>query len=83
MTVFKCNIGAPKTPEPPGPLVVTLDPGVTTHNANTYPEGFVYEIQVECNSLLVFPYVSVWPGNFGVIIPGTGIDSGTFIRQMP
>lgn len=83
VTVFKCPVGTVKTPVAPGALVVTLDPGESTHNANEYPEGFAYEVQVECNSQLVFPYVSVWPANFGVVIPGTGINSGTFVRLMP
>jgi hypothetical protein len=83
VTVFKCPVGTVKTPVPPGSLVVTLDPGETTHNANKYPEGFAYEVQVECNSQLVFPYVSIWPANFGVIVPGTGISSGSFVRLMP
>ena len=83
VTVFKCAIGAVKTAAAPGALVISLDPGMTTHNANTYTAGFIYEIQVECNSQLIFPYVSVWPANFGVIIPGTGINSGTFVRVMP
>lgn len=83
VTVFKCPVATVKTPVAPGPLVVTLDPGETTHNANTYPEGFAYEVQVECNSRLVFPYVSVWPANFGVIVPGTGIGSGSFVSLMP
>ena len=83
VTVFKCPVGAVKAPEVPGPIVVTIDPGESTHNANTYVEGFSYEIQVECNSRLVLPYVSVWPANFGVVIPGTGICSGSFIRRMP
>ncbi len=83
VTVFKCPVGSVKTPVAPGPLVVTLAPGESTHNANEYTEGFAYEIQVECNSQLVFPYVSVWPANFGVVIPGTGFNSGTFISLMP
>ncbi|HEV7667439.1 MAG TPA: hypothetical protein VGS22_02865 [Thermoanaerobaculia bacterium] len=82
VTVFKCPVGALKVAMPPGPLVVSLQPGESTHNANTYPEGFAYEVQVECNSKLLFPYVSVWPANFGVVIPGTGINSGTFLAQM-
>lgn len=82
VTVFKCPVGSVKTPVPPGALVVTIDPGKSTHNANEYTEGFAYEVQVECNSKLIFPYVSVWPGNFGVVIPGTGINSGSFIRKM-
>ncbi len=83
VTVFKCPVGTVKTPVAPGALVVTLDPGESTHNANEYPEGFAYEVQVECNSQLIFPYVSVWPANFGVVIPGTGINSGSFVRLMP
>lgn len=83
VTVFRCPVGAVKTAMPPGPLVVTIDPGETTHNANEYTEGFAYEVQIECNSRRVFPYVSVWPGNFGVVIPGTAINSGLFLRRLP
>jgi hypothetical protein len=83
VTVFKCPVGSVKSPVAPGALMVTMGPGESTHNANEYTEGFAYEVVVECNSQLVFPYVSVWPANFGVIIPGTGINSGSFVRQMP
>jgi hypothetical protein len=83
VTIFKCELSTTKCPEAPGPLVVTLEPGETTHNANKYVEGFVYEVQVECNSQLVFPYVSIWPANFGVVIPGTEITSQAFVRLMP
>jgi hypothetical protein len=83
ITVYKCGIGSVKTPVAPGPLLVTLDPGKSTHNANTYTEGFVYEVQVECSSHLLFPSVSVWPGNFGVVIPGSTITAGQFLRVMP
>jgi hypothetical protein len=57
VTVFKCWIGSPKTVEPPGPLEISLNPGVSSHNANTAVGGFCYEIQVETNSKLVFPSV--------------------------
>ena len=83
VTIFKCPIGMTKSPVAPGAIVVTIDPGECTHNANEYTEGFPYEVQVECNSQFVLPYVSVWPGNFGVVIPGADINSGTFIRKMP
>lgn len=83
ITIYKCGIGTVKTPVAPGPLLVTLDPGKSTHNANTYTEGFAYEVQIECNSHLLFPYVSIWPGNFGTVIPGTGIPAGLFVRVMP
>lgn len=82
VTVFKCPVGTVKSAVPPGPLVVTIGPGESTHNANEYPEGFAYEVQVECNSRRVFPYVSVWPGNYGVVIPGTGIPAGSFRRRL-
>lgn len=83
VTVFRCPSGAPKTAMPPGPLVMTIDPGETTHNANTYTVGFAYEIQVECNHRRILPFVSVWPGNFGAVMPGTGINSGLFLRRLP
>lgn len=83
VTVFKCPVGVAKSAVPPGPLVITIDPGESTHNANEYPEGFAYEVQMECNSRRVFPYVSVWPGHFGVVIPGTGITAGSFRRRLP
>jgi len=83
VTVFKTGIGTIKTPAVPGPLLVSINPGEATHNANRYQEGFIYEIQVECNSRLIFPYVSVWPGNWGVSIPGTGITAASFVRVMP
>jgi hypothetical protein len=82
VTVFKCPVTSPKTPVPPGALEITLGPGESSHNANTYTVGFAYEITVECNSKLIFPYVSVWPGNFGEVIPGTGINSADFIRTL-
>ena len=32
VTVFKCPVGTVKTPVAPGAIVVTLDPGESTHN---------------------------------------------------
>jgi len=83
VTVFRCPVGVAKSALPPGPLVVTVQPGVATHNANTYPAGSVYEVQVECDSQLLFPYATVWPGNLGVIIPGSQTSAGTFLERMP
>jgi hypothetical protein len=82
ITVFKCPIAAVKTAEPPGPLEVTLNPGVTFHNANKATGGFFYEIQVECNSQLVFPYTSAWPGAIADPMPGSVVNSAGFIRSM-
>ena len=82
VTIFLCGILTVKAEALPGPLEFTLPAGTTTHNANKYPEGFVYEIQVETNSQVVFPYVAVWPGSIGLAIPGTGISAASFIREM-
>ena len=82
ITVFKCHLGAVKTAEPPGPLEVTLKPGETTHNANAATGGFFYEIQVECNSQLLFPYASAWPGSIGDPMPGSVVKSAEFIRKL-
>jgi hypothetical protein len=83
VTVFKCVTGTIKTAEPPGPLVVTLDPGETTHNANAASAGFFYEIQVECNSRLIFPYASAWSGAIANPIPGSVVKSAEFVRKLP
>jgi hypothetical protein len=82
VTVFKCHLGAAKVAEPPGPLVVTLNPGETTHNANAATGGFFYEIQVECNSQLIFPYASAWAGSIADPIPGSVVKSAEFIRHL-
>ena len=82
ITVFKCHLGAVKAAEPPGPLEVTLRPGETTHNANAATGGFFYEIQVECNSQLLFPYASAWPGSVGDPMPGSVVKAAEFIRKM-
>jgi hypothetical protein len=82
ITVFKCHLGAVKAAEPPGPLEVTLRPGETTHNANAATGGFFYEIQVECNSQLLFPYASAWPGSIGDPMPGSVVKSAEFIRKL-
>jgi hypothetical protein len=82
VTVFKCNLGTGKSAEPPGPIAVTLKPGETTHNANKASKGFYYEIQVECDSHLVFPYATAWPGSTGDPIPGSVVKSAEFIRKL-
>jgi len=82
ITVFKCPVGAVKTAEPPGPLEVTLNPGATTHNANGATGGFFYEIQVECDSQLIFPYASAWPGAIADPMPGSVVKSAEFIRSL-
>ncbi|MDQ1281099.1 MAG: hypothetical protein QG670_2363 [Thermoproteota archaeon] len=46
---------APKIVEP-GPLEISLNPKVSSHNANSATGGFCSEIQVETNNELVFPF---------------------------
>ncbi len=82
VTVFKCNLGAVKTAEPPGPLEVTLHPGEVTHNANAACGGFYYEIEIECNSQLLFPYAAAWPGTIGNPIAGSVVKPAEFIRKL-
>ncbi len=82
ITVFKCVTGSVKTAEPPGPLELTIQPGETTHNANSASGGFFYEIQVECNSRRVFPYASAWSGSVADPIPGSVVKSAEFIRRL-
>ena len=82
VTVFKCNLSSLKSIESPGPLELVLDHGETTHNANKASGGFFYEIQVECNSKLVFPYAAAWPGTIGDPIAGTVVKSAEFIREI-
>ncbi len=82
ITVFKCLLGATKAVEPPGPIEVTLKPGETTHNANAAVGAFYYEIQVQCNSQLLFPYAAAWPGAIGDPMPGSVVKSAEFIRKM-
>lgn len=83
VSVFKCPVGQIKSAEPPGPLEVTLGPGETTHNANAAVGGFSYEIQVETNSRLVFPYAAAWAGSIADPMPGSVVKSAEFIRQLP
>jgi hypothetical protein len=67
ITVTQCWIGAWKAPVSPGPLLVSLDLGKSTHTANTYREGVAWEGQRDCSSNLLFSDVSVWPGNCGFV----------------
>ncbi len=83
VTVYKCNIGTPKTAISPGPLQFAVNPGVTTHNANsvgnTFQHGFSYEVVVETDSLEVLPTVTVWQDNNATVIPGTTILPANFV----
>jgi hypothetical protein len=84
VTVFKCPINAPKSALAPGPLTLNLDPGVTSHNANSvgtiFQIGFFYEVVVDLNDFDVLPSVQVWSDNGGTVIAGTQIPARSFVR---
>jgi hypothetical protein len=61
---------------------MTLQPGEATHNANGATGGFFYEIEVETNSRLIFPYAAAWPGAIGDPIAGTVVNSAEFILHL-
>jgi hypothetical protein len=82
VTVFKINILDLKTVEKPGPLEFVVDPGFSINNANKADAGLIYEIQIECNSQLIFPYACAWPGQIADPIPGTVIKSAEFIQKL-
>ena len=83
VTVYKCGIGAAKTPVPPGALELTLEPGFTSHNSNAvgsvYVKGFFYEVVMEANDKRVLPNVQIWQDSSGTVIPGTLIPAGAFV----
>lgn len=77
---------APKykmSPRSPTPIEVTLTPGGLEHITHSCRTEMAYEVQIECNSRLIFPYFAVWPAKRNVTIPGTAIYSANFLRMMP
>ena len=82
VTVFRCAVGAAKTQEL-RPSEVNIDPGGISYSASSPAGGFAYEIQVECNSREVLPYVSVLSAKGGEPAPGTIINSSAFIELAP
>ena len=79
VTVFRCAVGAEKTPEL-RPSEVNIYPGGISYNAASPTSGFAYEVQVECNSREVLPFVSALPAKDGGPTPGTIINSSAFIE---
>ena len=79
VTVFRCVVGESKT-QVTRPSEVNIDPGGISYSAASPGGGFAYEIQVECNSLQILPYVSVLPAKRGESAPGTIINSSAFIQ---
>ena len=82
VTVFNCDLAPMKTIERPGPLEFIIKPECSESNANKAIGGLGYEIQIECNSQLIFPYASSWPGASADPIPGSVIKSAEFIQKL-
>ena len=83
VTVYKCAVGVQKTAVAPGALTETLNPGITTHNANSvgtvFQVGFPYEVIIETNDKRILPNVQIWQDHGGTEIPGTLIPAGDFV----
>lgn len=85
VTVFQAGVGQ-KTVAPPGPLVVTINPGATAHNANSvgpdqpFVPGFYYEIVMETNDRRILPAVHAWQDQGNTTIAGTLIPAGGFVE---
>lgn len=84
-TVYRTRIGMAKTIVAPGPITVTLDPGFTTHNANSvgpgmpFQVGGAYEVVIEGSPRLT-PSADVWQDLGNTVIPGTTIPPGAWVR---
>ena len=86
VTVYRVGIGiGPKTPIPPGPLTVSIQPREATHNANSvgagqpFQSGMYYEVVVELNDRRVLPSVHVWEDRGNTAVPGTLIPAGAWV----
>ena len=85
VTVYRTNSGMAKTPVAPGPLTITLAPGVSTHNANSVGPGmpFIvggsYEVVIAGSPGLT-PSADVWQDMGNTILPGTTIPPGAWVR---
>lgn len=83
VTVYRVRIGMTKTIVAPGPVSVTLQPGFTTHNANSVgpamPLGGAYEVVIEGSPRLT-PSADVWQDLYNTVIPGTTIPPGAWVR---
>lgn len=80
VTVYRLGVGVAKAPDPPGTISITVDAGASTHNANAAVGGFVYEIEIRTDSLLLMPYACAWPVPVSDPLPGSIITSSQWIR---
>jgi hypothetical protein len=87
VTLYQTDFNARKAPvDPPGPLVLTLEPGVTSGRAYSVGVsgelhvGRYYELVVETDDARLLPSVQVWDTPGATVIPGTLIPPGAFVE---
>ena len=87
VTLYQADFNARKEPvDPPGPLTLTLQPGVTSGRAFSVGVkaelhiGRYYELVVEMDDARLLPSIQVWDTEGATVIPGTLIPPGAFVE---
>ena len=87
VTLYQADFNARKVPvDPPGPLTLTLEPGITSGRAYSVgvnaelKVGRYYELVVEMDDARLLPSVQVWDTEGATVIPGTLIPPGAFVE---
>ena len=87
VTLYQADFNARKVPvDPPGPLTLTLEPGVTSGRAYSVGVnaelkiGRYYELVAEMDDARLLPSVQVWDTEGATVIPGTLIPPGAFVE---
>jgi hypothetical protein len=89
VTVYRVEMGSPKSIVWPGVLAVVVAPASTFHNSNsvgtaaTMPRGSSYEVVVELNDRRVLPVVTIWSDRENTLVPGTRIGPRDFVDLRP
>jgi hypothetical protein len=86
-TLYQTDFNARKVPvDPPGPLTLTIEPGVTSGRAYSVGAtaelhvGRYYELVVELDDARLLPSVQIWDTEGATVIPGTLIPPGAFVE---
>jgi hypothetical protein len=87
VTLYLAEFNARKAPvDPPGPMTITVEPGVTTGRAfsvgvnGELRVGRYYELVAEMDDARLLPSVQVWDTQGATVIPGTLIPPGAFVE---
>jgi hypothetical protein len=87
VTLYRTDFNARKAPvDPPGPMTITLEPGVTSGRAYSVGVsgelhvGRYYELVIEIDDPRLLPSVQVWDTEGATVIPGTLIPPGAFVE---